>query len=166
MEKETPELKRPLGVVLLAIFFLLAPIGNILISFAGSGIEGWYKWDVISAFLQTMPVIEWVWLGLLFLTGILMLKAHKLSWTLAIVSLLIILLINIYRAFNIDQNSIEPGFLKVFAVAAFLCTIGVLVIAVYFRYPYLDRRTKWTSSEPSSDRRLGARSETSERRKS
>lgn len=161
---QTTVLKRPIGVYFLAILFLLAPIGNILISFAGSGIQNWYDPSVFIPFLQTIPAWDWAWLILLFITGILLFKAHKLSWTIAILSLLLILAINIYRVYNVDANSIEPHYLKVFSVIALLCTAGVLVIAFYFRFPYLDRRTKWTSSEQSDDRRQDLRPESIERR--
>ncbi len=44
MEKTTHvELKKPIGVIVLAILFILAPLGNIVISFIGSGLQNWYE---------------------------------------------------------------------------------------------------------------------------
>lgn len=168
MEKaqQNTQLKRPLGVYILAFLFLLAPIGNILISFAGSGVQNWYAPDVMLAFMKTIPAWDWAWLFLLFFTGLLLFKAHKLSWTLAIVSLVLILTINVYRVYFVDTNSIDPHFLRIFSVIALLCTTGVLVISFYFRFPYLDRRTEWTSSKKTEDRRKSLRDEQSDRRKS
>jgi hypothetical protein len=163
---KNPQLKKPVAIYILAILFLLAPIGNILISFAGSGVANWYSPAVFIPFAQTVPIWDWAWLSLLFITGLLMFKAHKLSWTMAIFSLIIILAINSYRIFFIDTNSIDPQFLKIFSVIAILCTLGVLVIAFYFRFPYLDRRTEWTSSKHNPDRRDPERKPTSTRRKS
>ncbi len=137
-----PTLKKPTGVYLIAILFILAPFGNILISFAGSGIGGWYNPNVLFPFLQSIPALDWLWLGLLFLTGVLLFRPHKLTWTLAMISLLLVLVINAYRVFNIDQNSIDPNFLKVFSVLAIICTLSLLIISAYFRFPYLDRRTQ------------------------
>ena len=165
----TTTLKKPTGVYLIAILFLLAPIGNILISFAGSGVSEWYSPSVLGPFLRSVPLVDWVWLGLLFLTGILLFRPHKMTWTLAIISLLVVLSINAYRLFHVDQNSIDPTFLKVFSVLAIICSLSVLVIASYFRFPYLDRRTQWTSSDPSPDRRgreRGEESESKDRRRS
>lgn len=136
-------LKKPVGIYILAILFILAPIGNILISFAGSGISNWYEPSIFIAFIQTMPVWEWLWLGLLFLAGLLLFRPHKLSWSFAIATLILILCINLYRIFSIDTNSINPQYLKIFSVIALFCTLGVLVIAFYFRFPYLDRRANW-----------------------
>ncbi len=139
-------LKKPTGVYILAFLFLLAPIGNIIISFAGSGVSNWYEPNVFSAFLLTIPGFEWLWLGLLFISGILLFRPHKLSWSLAIFTLVAILFLNIYRMYLGDENSIDIKYLKVFSVVALLCTLGVLVIAFYFRFPYLDRRANWVKN--------------------
>ena len=161
----TTSLKKPTGVYLIAILFLLAPFGNILISFAGSGVSQWYNPNVFIPFMQTIPTLDWLWLGLLFITGILLFQPHKLTWSLAIVTLLLVLFINAYRVFNIDQNSIDPNFLKVFSILAIVCTLSSLVIASYFRFPYLDRRTQWVSSDPNDDRRERERIERDRRDK-
>jgi hypothetical protein len=160
-----PQLKKPIGIYILAVLFLLAPLGNILISFAGSGVANWYDPSIFIPFMQTIPMLDWAWLILLFLTGLLLFKAHKLSWSMAIFTLGLILAINIYRIYFVDTNSIDPQFLKIFSVIAVLCTMGVLVIAFYFRFPYLDRRTEWTSNKQKTERRSGER-EPSDRRKS
>ncbi len=157
-------LKKPTGVYLLAILFLLAPIGNILISFAGSGVSNWHDMGVMIPFLQSIPTADWLWLGLLFITGILLFRPHKLTWTLAIVTLCLVLAINAFRLYQADTNSIDPIFLKVFSVLAIVCTLGILVIAAYFRFPYLDRRAKWTSTQQNDDRRGADRDELSDRR--
>ena len=157
MTNTSSQLKTPIGIYLLAILFLLAPLGNILISFAGSGVSNWYDPSVFFPFLQTIPALDWVWLVLLFMTGLLLFKAHKLSWSVAIGTLILILAINIYRIWFIDTNSIDPYFLKIFSVIAVLCTVGVLVIAFYFRFPYLDRRTEWTSNKQKAARRKDER---------
>jgi hypothetical protein len=158
-------LKKPTGVYLIAILFLLAPIGNILISFAGSGVQNWYDTGVLIPFLQTIPMIDWVWLGLLFVTGILLFRPHKTTWSIALFTLCLVLAINAFRLYQADSNSIDPTFLKVFSVLAIVCTLSILVISAYFRFPYLDRRTKWISSDPSDDRRNSGRDERGDRRK-
>jgi hypothetical protein len=165
MTQTAPVLKKPIGIYLLALLFLLSPLGNILISFAGSGVSNWYDPSVFVPFLNTIPVLDWAWLVLLFVTGLLLFKAHKLSWSLAIGTLILVLLINVYRIYFVDTNSIDPQFLKIFSVISVLCTMGVLVISFYFRFPYLDRRTEWTSSKQKTDRRQADRKSDSDRRK-
>lgn len=140
------ELKKPFGIYILATLFILAPLGNIMISFAGSGLENWFDPRIFVPLMQSVPVLEWVWLGLLFLTGVLLFRPHKLSWSVAIFTLLIVLTINAYRLYNVDSNSIDPLFLKVFSLLAMIITLSVLVISFYFRFPYLDRRANWFSN--------------------
>lgn len=149
-------LKKPVGVYLIAMLFLLAPIGNILISFAGSGVKNWHDFGVLLPFLQSIPALDWIWLGLLFVTGILLFRPHKLSWSIAIFTLVLVLGINAYRLFNVDGNSIDPVFLKVFSILAIICTVSVLVIAFYFRFPYLDRRANWFTNVRRFDIRTPA----------
>ncbi|WP_413942625.1 PilZ domain-containing protein [Bdellovibrio sp. HCB-162] len=136
------ELKRPTGVFLLAFLFILAPLGNLLISFAGSGVSGWYEPSVLFAFLQSVSTLDWLWLSLLFLTGVLLFRPHKTSWSLAIVSLSLVLLINAYRFFSHDLSH-EGSFAQWQLVFSSLVTIAILILAFYFRFPYLDRRARW-----------------------
>ena len=159
----TAGLKKPLGVYAMALMFILAPLGNILISFLGSGLTNWYEPPIFMALLKTVSTFDWVWLGLLVLTGILLFKQHKLSWTVAIMTLVLVLVINAIRLFQVDPNSIDPNFLKIFSILAVVTTLGVLVIAFYFKFPYIDRRMMWTSTDTSPDRRTEDRE--SERRK-
>lgn len=147
----SPNLKRPTGVYIIALLFLLAPLGNILISFAGSGVKNWYNPSVLTPFLLSIPAGDWVWLGLLFVTGILLFRPHKLSWSIAIGTLFLVLGVNAFRLYSADTNSIDPVFLKVFSILAIVCTLSVLVIALYFRFPYLDRRANWFSNEKRFD---------------
>ncbi|AGH95518.1 PilZ domain-containing protein [Pseudobdellovibrio exovorus] len=149
-------LKKPVGVYIIAFLFLLAPIGNILISFAGSGVKNWHDINVLIPFIQSIPALDWIWLGLLFVTGVLLFRPHKLSWSIAIGTLLLVLCINAYRLFNVDGNSIDPAFLKIFSVLAIICTLSVLVIASYFRFPYLDRRANWFTNVKRFDIRTPA----------
>ena len=158
-------LKKPTGVYVIAVLFLLAPFGNMLISFAGSGVKDWYNMGVLVPFMRTVPLVDWVWLALLFFTGLLLFRPHKLTWSLAIFTLFVVLGINAYRLFEADSNSIDPTFLKVFSVLAIVCTLSILVIAAYFRFPYLDRRSQWISKDPTEDRRDNERAKEEDRRK-
>jgi hypothetical protein len=157
-------LKKPIGILFLAFLFILAPVGNIIISFIGSGISNWFQPSVFFSLLKTVTVVDWIWLSLLALTGVLLLRPHKLTWTLAIVSLFIVLGINAYRLYIMDTNSIEPHFLKVFSILAIVTTLGVLTIAFYFRFPYLDQRTQWFSEQHNQDRRTDKRDDGPDRR--
>ncbi|HEX7674687.1 MAG TPA: PilZ domain-containing protein [Bdellovibrio sp.] len=135
------ELKRPFGVYVLAILFLLAPIGNLLISFANSGIPNWQEPSILYALLQGISILDWLWLSLLVVTGILLLRPHKTSWTIAIATLMLVLAINLYRAFLGDLAHTSYGHWQM-GISS-VATVAVLILSFYFRFPYLDRRTRW-----------------------
>lgn len=143
------ELKRPTGVYVLALLFLIAPLGNLLLSFASSGLKNLSRPEIMYVFLQGVSPLDWLWLSLLVVTGILLLRPHKASWTMAIFTLLLVLGINIYRAATGDlqgEPSSDMGLNQYAQWQIFISSIAtacVLITAFYFRFPYLDRRTRW-----------------------
>jgi hypothetical protein len=143
MSEYVSDLKRPIGIYILALLFILAPIGNIFVSFAGSGVEGWYRPEVFSELMQTIPVPDWIWLAGIFFAGIALFLRHKSAWMIAVVALLLILVMNTVRAFNVDESSLNPEFVRMQILISILVTFSVLIIAFYARYPYLDRRQQW-----------------------
>ncbi len=134
------QLKRPTGMCLMAILFILAPLGNLLISFVSS--EFVNSQSGFLSFAQSVSNLDWMWLGLLFLTGVLLLRAHKATWTLAIGSLMLVLFINLYRWGN-GEFSDSGLFVHGQLFMSCLITAFVLLLAFYFRFPYLDRRAQW-----------------------
>lgn len=142
-QEQSSELKQPVGIYILAVLFMAAPLGNILVSFAGSGIVNWYYPGEFSELLQTIPAIDWLWLIGIFISGFALLLKHKMAWLLAVVSLLSVLGINTYRAFTIDETILNPEFVRVQILISILVTFSVLIITFYSRYPYLDRRQQW-----------------------
>jgi hypothetical protein len=137
-------LKRPFGLILLALFFILAPVGNILISYILSGLGSWRQPWLIIGLLQNISALDWAWLLLVFITGVSLLIAHKTAWTLALISLISVLAINGYRAVNPPAGA-NLDYLYYQLGLSSVVTMSGLVIAFYFRYPYLDRRSNWFS---------------------
>src|SRR5690349_16315883 len=113
MQEQNTELKAPIGIYILAALFLLAPLGNIFFSFAGSGIENWYHPHIFFNLLSTIPVVDWLWLGGIFIAGIALLMRHKVSWLLAVLVLFIVLAMNSYRAFTLDEAMVSSDFIRV-----------------------------------------------------
>ncbi len=143
MSQDKSELKQPVGIYVLAVLFMLAPVGNIILSFIASGVDGWYRPDVFLDLLTTVPAADWAWLVAIFIAGASLLLRHKSSWMLSVVVLLMVLAMNTYRAFTVDENTLNPEFVRVQILVSILVTFSVLVIAFYTRYPYLDRRQQW-----------------------
>lgn len=143
MSQDKSELKQPVGVYILAVLFMLAPIGNIILSFIASGVEGWYQPNIFLELLGTVPTADWIWLIAIFIAGFSLLMRHKSSWMTSVVVLLLVLGMNTYRAFTVDESALNPEFVRVQILVSILVTFSVLVIAFYTRYPYLDRRQQW-----------------------
>lgn len=136
------QLKRPTAVYLLALLFVFAPVGNLLLSFSNSGDPHWYHADVMAKYLLSVGILDWAWLALVFVTGMLLFKPHKTTWTLSLVCLLVVTSINSYRLVNGDFNTMGAG-IKIQLAFSIFATVSCLLITVYSRFPYLDRRAGW-----------------------
>jgi hypothetical protein len=145
MAETKSDLKKPIAIYILATMFLVAPFGNLLTSLIMQQIPNWTDPVILVEVLKTVPPWDWFWLGLVFVSGLALLKAHKLSWTFAIITLLFVLFMNIYKAI-FPGPIVMTGMVKTQISLSILLTFAVLLIAFYFRYPYLDRRTTWFST--------------------
>jgi len=143
MTQDKSELRQPIGIYILALLFMLAPLGNILISLAGSGVDRWYYPSQFVQLIETIPFADWLWLAGIFIAGISLMMRHKSAWLIAVVALFIVLGMNTYRAFTIDETVLNPEFVRMQILVSILVTFSVLIIAFYARYPYLDRRQQW-----------------------
>ncbi len=134
--------KKPIGIYILAILFLIAPIGNIVFTLSTSNIPDWYNPKMFIELVSSMHLFDIITSFLLILSGLLLFKAHKTAWTLSLISLTLILGLNTYRifypppGFESDLSTMHLGF-------SVCSTFVVMIIAFYFRYPYLDRRAQW-----------------------
>ncbi len=135
------QVKKPVGVYIIGLIFLLSPLGNILFSLSTSGDPLWYQPQNILLFLQSVFWCEWIWLGLLLLAGILLLKNHRTSWLLAMFTLTVILAMNAYRFFWPPYG--QESFSDIFMLMSLLATLAMWTLSFYFRYPYIDRRSQW-----------------------
>ncbi|UOF01965.1 PilZ domain-containing protein [Bdellovibrio reynosensis] len=135
-------LKRPAGLYFIATLFVLAPIGNLLLSFSTSGLPEWYRPGWLLALLQTVSYFDWVWLSLVFITGLLLYKPHKSTWAAALITLTSVQAINIYRLLTgafVDSEAM----LEIQLLFSIVFTAAFLAVLYYVRYPYLDRRARW-----------------------
>jgi hypothetical protein len=148
MSEQNTDLKSPVGIYILGVLFMLAPVGNILFSFAGSGAENWYHPSVFVGLLSTIPWVDWIWLLGIFIAGVSLLLRHKMAWMVAVVVLLWVLAMNTYRAFTLDENMVSAEFVRMQILISILVTFSVLIISFYARYPYLDRRQQWLFPTP------------------
>src|SRR3954470_11650891 len=135
------DLKEPLLVHLVAVVFVLAPVANILVSFARSGMPDWYEPPHFLALVRTIPAADWIWLAGTFISGVALLRRHKSAWLLAVASLVTVLLFNTYRALGLDFSQ-NVDLIRAQIIFAVFVALSLLIVGFYARYPYLDRRQR------------------------
>ena len=144
MNQRNSRLKKPIILQILSILFILAPLGNIVISFYGVGSTEWTNPAVFFNWLSTVDSLDWFWLILTFSTGVLLFIQHKTAWLVAIINLILILSVNMYRwATTGELIDVEFSYFHNQIAFSLLVTLAALGILFYARYPYLDRRTRW-----------------------
>ena len=144
MSLQKSRLKKPIILQIISLLFILAPIGNIMISFYGVGSDEWTKPAVFIGWLSTVDSWDWFWLILTFMTGVLLFIQHKTAWLIAVINLLLILSVNIYRWMTTGELiDVEYSYFENQILVSILTTALALGILFYARYPYLDRRSGW-----------------------
>lgn len=147
MTNARSELKKPIILQILSILFILAPLGNILISFYGVGSNDWTNPEVFKSWLSTIDSLDWFWLFLTFSTGVLLFIQHKTAWLVAIINLCLILSVNIYRWSTTGELiDVDYSYFQMQIYLSIVATLLALGILFYARYPYLDRRSRWIGS--------------------
>ncbi len=134
------EIKKPWGLQLLIYAFLIAPFGNIALTAAVLGITDWYKPHVYIQILANIQTLDYLWLGLIFTSGVLLTARHKTAWLVAISALSATVLINLRNLFELFHSNSASTFAVSQVFLSLVATSAVGVIFFYFRYPYLDRR--------------------------
>jgi hypothetical protein len=147
MTTKLQNLRKSLFLQLVAVSFMLAPLGNIMISFFGTGRTDWTHPQVFILWMKTIPSFDWFWLILTFVTGVLLLIQHKTSWAMAIFNLGLIMTVTVYRWFTTGELiDVDYSYFQAQTAVSVLVTAMGFGVLFYFRFPYLDRRTSWFSS--------------------
>lgn len=83
--------------------------------------------------------LDWVWSIACVISGGLLLVRLKIAWILSIIQIVLVAVINLCQFFMaINQEiSLQYSFEFLFSLVTLS---GILLIAYYYRYPYLDRR--------------------------
>lgn len=139
MAGKTSNVKLPLVLRALSVALILCPIGNFLISFYMSDISQKMALSQIGEILPMIPPLDWLWNGLIALSGVLILLRRKLSWLIAIASIFFCTAINFYKFFTYESVPFGWGYV----IMTFSISLAAALVVAYFRYPYLDRRDRW-----------------------
>jgi len=134
------EIKKPWGLQLLIYAFLIAPFGNIALTAAVLGIANWYHPRIYLQIISNIQSLDYLWLGLIFISGVLLTARHKTAWIFAITALSATVLINLRNLFELVNSNAASNIAISQVFFSLIATSAVGVIFFYFRYPYLDRR--------------------------
>lgn len=129
----------------ISICFMTAPIVDLF-------------WNLSGHSLSEVAMIDWIWLSLLFLSGVLLLIRHKTAWLVAIFSLLLVITLNVSSLLEKPGATSLTPMDEVQILFSIFLSCCVLTILFYARYPYLDRRQGWLRPQaPRFEVRLGVK---------
>ena len=123
--------------VLIALVLVLAPLGNLGLSFSGSMVANWYYPDVLLPFLKTVPLYEWGWLALLVVGGICLLFPKPAALNFSVFCVALVSGLGIYRWFIAAAVSDESG--KSFALPGVIGSLLALTAVASFRFEAVAR---------------------------
>jgi hypothetical protein len=131
--------RKPIWIHVVALLFLLAPVGNFVFGLIALGYRRWPSPEDFSTLLASVPTTAWALQACVAATGVALLFVRRGSLLLATVTLLAL---NLYNLFNFREFSVIGG-----ANLAVLIVITAAVLAAFyltdFRKPYLNPRVRW-----------------------
>jgi hypothetical protein len=136
--------KKPLWIYIVALIFILTPLGNLLWSLASLNIPNWYMPHVWRYWAKYVAPSTWVLLTLLFVSGISLLFVRRWSWLLSLVTLGVVA---VYDIVMIKEFSIM-GTMAIAAMIVGTVCFGLLLYFTEFRKPYLNPRVRWWETSP------------------
>lgn len=135
VKAETPlALKKPYLVYVLAICFMLAPFGNLIIALYSSGIPQWYSPVIWWKLFVSQSVADMIILSSILLAGCALTIQKKSSWFIAVAVLLIVTINNLFFMETAPDQALSPWYVPL------ILNTPILVVLFFFRYPYLDKR--------------------------
>lgn len=141
------QLKKPLLVYGLATCFMLAPLGNLIMSMINYGVPHWYYPSVMLSFFGSVTWADKIWLLLTFSAGAALMVQRKTFWFLGMSVLLIAGLFNLKNGL-FGEEALRGGGPSLMTGFLLLSNFGVVGLLYHFRFPYLDRRESWWGVHP------------------
>lgn len=136
--------KRPLWTVLLALAFVFAPIGNLLVTLIAFRVPHWWSPQVWSQWISGVSPTLLALQVLIFVSGVALLFVRNWSWTIALFTLSVACLYNVFSF----QSLLKMGPWAV-GVMVLLTLVGIAVMLYSpFRRPYLNPRLRWWETSP------------------
>lgn len=114
----------------IALCFMIAPVVDL-------------SWSLSGHSLTEVLLIDWVWLGLLFFSGVLLLIRHKTAWFVALMSLLVVIAVNVSLLLEKPSTTSLTPSDEIQVLFSLFLSCCVLILLYYARHPYVDRRQGW-----------------------
>ena len=115
----------------LAVFLILAPVVNILLSFNGSGIEAWYEWNTFTSFMASVPLLDLMCLLSLMLSGIVLLAKKKFSLHLACLVIFVVSIFGVFRVFGTEVGPINQTYHIAYVIIGTLLNVFILGLLIF-----------------------------------
>jgi hypothetical protein len=135
------QFKKPILVYLLGVLFLLAPFGNLAFTLKSMDVADWYQPKSLWIWSSYIARRDWIWISLIFFAGVNLLRARRTAWSMAVFTLVVVSVFNFVTAFK--SHGVWSISSPLTLISLF-CTLSILLIMYFFRYPYLESREDWT----------------------
>lgn len=120
-----------LGLLLLAAAFC-----NVPLSLYSLGVEDWANVGRLPFYFKQLNLIDRIWHGLLFLSGLFLLNPRKLSWFFALGLVALSFPLSVYNWYSSDY----PSTYLLFCLGS---SVAFGVILFFFRFPYIEQRSSF-----------------------
>lgn len=137
--------RKPKWIPIVAVFFMLTPFGNFLLTLASLNIPRWWTPDVWAYWVQYVPRMTWALMSLIFLSGVALLFFVR-KWAL-ILTMATLALVLIYNVFMIKVFSLM-GTMAVSAMMLTTVAAGYFLYFSRFRRPYINPQIRWWETSP------------------
>lgn len=137
--------RKPTWIPIVAIFFILTPFGNFLMTLYSLNIPRWYAWDVWAYWVRYVPTLTWVLMSCIFVSGISLLffvRKWALVWTMATLALVLIYNMAMIRAFSLMGTVAVSGMMLTTVAATYFLYFS------RFRRPYMNPKMRWWETSP------------------
>lgn len=133
------KLKKTPIVQVIALMYMLAPLVIVYLTLLNYHPQGLVNVQTFMETMQIMTQVDFLWLGLIFMTGLMMLIVHKLSWSVALVGLFFIFIVNLFTFVHTSRGLISE-FYRGHSSISVITSLVIIVFGYFYKYPYVDLR--------------------------
>jgi hypothetical protein len=114
----------------LVIVLLLAPIVNLVLSFSGSGVANWYKFNILLPFLKSILWVDYLCLLGFVLAALVLLLNKVYSYYISGAIVSIVTVLGVTRVFGSGASSITEFYLMAYSIGGVVLNISIVAVLV------------------------------------